>query len=170
MVPDRHFSKEALMNVRVALLVVFAAAVTLSSVASASPTAARQRVAIAIKGDTGPNGTFVLSPLQTGALERDAGRAAVALKGPRIVVRDGQKIEKWTLTWTLTGRRGSLTMREHNDWIDTGDAFIGVGTWKVVKGSGAYAGITGHGRTAHVGHNHGNGAWIIRDEGFLTRP
>lgn len=158
------------MKVRMALLVALAVAVTLASVAAAGPATAKQRVSIAIKGDTGPNGTFVLTPLQSGALKRDSGGAAVALKGPRVVVLDGQRIEKWTLTWTLTGKRGSLTTREHNDWIDTGDAFIGVGTWQVVKGSGAYAGITGNGRTAQVGHNHGNGAWIIRDDGFLTLP
>ena len=59
---------------------------------------------------------------------------------------------------------------ERLDWIDTGDAFIGVGTWKVVRGTGEYAGITGSGRSAHVGHNHGNGAWYIRHDGFLTLP
>ena len=158
------------MKVRMALLVAIAAAVTLASVAAAGPDASKQRVSIAIKGDTGPNGTFVLTPLQTGALRRDAGGADVVINGPRVVVLDGQKIEKFTNSWTFTGKRGSVTTRERLDWIDTGDAFIGVGTWKVVRGTGEYAGITGSGRSAHVGHNHGNRAWYIRHDGFLTLP
>jgi hypothetical protein len=167
---DSQFPKEELMNMRIALLVAVAAAVTVASVAAAGPGAAKQRVSIAIKGDTGPNGTFVLTPLQTGALKRDAGEADVAITGPRVVVVDGQKIEKFASTWSFRGRRGILTTRERLDWIDTGDAFIGVGTWKVVRGTGEYAGITGHGRSAHVGQNHGNGAWIIRHDGLVTFP
>jgi hypothetical protein len=158
------------VNSRYAVLAALAAAAILTSVAAAGPSAGKQRVSFAIKGDTGPNGTFVLTPLQAGALKRDAGAADVAITGPRVVVLDGQKIEKFANTWTFTGRRGRLTTRERLDWIDTGDAFIGVGSWKVVKGSGEYAGVTGHGRSAHVGQNHGNGAWIIRHDGFLRLP
>jgi len=157
------------MKMRIALLVALAAA-ALASLAAAGPGVAKQRVSFAIRGDTGPNGTFVLTPLQAGALKRDSGSAAVAITGPRVVVLDGQKIEKYASTWTFTGKRGTLTTRERLDWIDTGDSFIGVGTWKVVRGTGKYAGVTGKGRSAHVGHNHGNGAWIIRHDGFLTLP
>lgn len=48
-----------------------AAAVTLTSVASAGPAAAKQRVAIDAKILS--RGTFVLTPLQPGALKRDSG-------------------------------------------------------------------------------------------------
>ena len=158
------------MKVRYAIFAVLAATVMLTSVAAAGPAAAKQRVSIAIKGNDAGPGTFVLTPLQAGALKEDSGKANVVISGPKVVIREGQRIEIYNLTWTLAGKRGSLTTRERLDWIDTGDAFIGVGTWKVVKSTGAYAKVTGGGRSASVGHNHGNGAWYIRHDGFLTVP
>lgn len=95
------------MNPRYIVLAVLAAVVTLASVAAAGPDAAKQRVAIAIKGDLGPDGTFVLTPLQAGALKRDSGKAVVVINGSRVVIRDGQRVEIFNLTWTLTGKRGA---------------------------------------------------------------
>jgi hypothetical protein len=149
-------------------LVVLAVAVTLTSVAAAGPDAAKQRVAITMKNL--PDGEFVLTPLQAGALKRDSGTTSVVLKGPDVVMRDGQTIELWRGTWTLKGKRGTFTIREQISWVDTGDAFIGFGTWKVVGGTGEYTHVIGGGRTASVGHNHGNGNWFIREEGYLTLP
>ena len=40
---------------------------------------------------------------------------------------------------------------------------VGIGTWKVVGGTGAYAKITGGGRSGHQGH-----PWLAQQEGFLT--
>ena len=68
--------------------VLAAAAVTVTSVAAAGPDAAKQRVAITMKGL--PNGEFVLAPLRTGALERDSGTAHIAYGNPRVVMREGQ--------------------------------------------------------------------------------
>ena len=158
------------MKARHVLLIAAVAAVTLASVAAARPVAAKQQVQIQIEGnDRGP-GKFVLTPLTPGALEQDSGAANVAISGPKVVVRDGQRIEIFNLTWTLTGKHGSLTTRERNEWLDTGEAFIGIGTWKVTKRTGAYAKLTGGGRSASVGLNHANGGWYIRQDGFLTRP
>ena len=70
--------------------------------------------------------------------------------------------------WTLKGKNGTLTISDRTDWIDAGPAFIGVGKWKVLRGTGAYASVTGLGRSAAVGMNHGNGAWPIRQDGVLT--
>jgi hypothetical protein len=148
-----------------------AAAVVVTSVAAAGPAVTKQRVAITIKGL--PNGSFVLTTFKSGALKRDAGTAGISYGSPRVVVRDGQKIEIYSGSYTFDGRRGSLTVRERNEWRDTGSDGNGdgstdgvaVGTWKVVRGTGGYAGVTGGGGSAHAGL--GN-PWNARLEGFLA--
>jgi len=119
----------------------------------------------------------VLEPLQEGTLVRNAG----AFGGnwspipDRTVMRDGQEVDIHTGTWTFTGKRGALVFRELTGWADLGqdlnrDAYvddIAIGTWKVVRGTGTYAGITGGGRSAHLGLGR---KWVARYEGFLTSP
>jgi hypothetical protein len=162
------------MKARHAILVALAAAFTLASVAAAGPDAAKQRVAIDMK--IYPQKTFVLTPQQAGLLKRDAGTIStnVASIAGRKVMRDGQEVTIYDgVVWTLTGKRGTLTIRDRNEWVDlardgNGDGEsdgIGIGTWKVVRGTGQYAGIIGKGRNGHVGL--GN-PWYARYEGFLT--
>jgi hypothetical protein len=160
------------MHGRQIVLAVLAVAVTVTSVGSAAPAAAKQRVGITMKNL--PAGTFVFRPFQAGVLKRDSGtvHASAAHYTPRVVIRDGQRISIYKpVVWLLEGKRGTLTIREPaNQWTQTGDAEIGVGTWKVVRGTGQYAGITGAGRSAHVGHNGGTGPWYAGQEGFVSRP
>ena len=66
------------------------------------------------------------------------------------------------------GERGVLTIRERNEWIDTGDAYVAYGRWSVVRGTGQYAQVTGRGRSVGVGQDRGEGAWFTRHEGYLT--
>ena len=68
------------MKARHAMLLVLAAAVTLTSLAAAGPGAAKQGVAISAKGL--PNGKFVLIPLQAGALKQDSGTANISYGNP----------------------------------------------------------------------------------------
>lgn len=79
------------MHARHILLAVLAAAVTLTSVASAGPAAAKQRVAIDMK--ILPKSTFVLMPLQAGVLERDSGTISGNWRSipERSVMREGQQ-------------------------------------------------------------------------------
>jgi hypothetical protein len=68
---------------------------------------------------------------------------------------------------TLRGKRGSLVMRYHSEYVDAGNGYhVGTGTWKVVRGSGQYAGIAGGGRSGDVWLE--RGPWSSRNEGFLT--
>jgi hypothetical protein len=161
------------MKAKPAVLAVLAAAVTLTSVAAAGPAAAKQRVAITV---TMMSRTAVLEPLQKGALVRSAGTfAGNGSPTHRTVMRDGQEVDIYTGKWTFTGKRGTLVLRERNEWTDLGHDLnrdgtedgIAVGTWKVVRGTGRYAGITGGGGSAHLGQGR---VWVIRYEGFLRRP
>ena len=163
------------MHARYIVLAVLAAAVSLTSIASAGPAGAEQRVAITAM--ILPAGTFVLTPLRAGAVKRDSG----AFKGNwqtapgRKVIRNGQDVTIYKGLWTLAGKRGTLTIRERNEWVDTGNDGNGdghqdevaTGTWNVVRGTGAYARIAGGGGSGHAGLG---SVWNGRFEGFLTVP
>lgn len=164
------------MSAKLAVLAVLVSAVTLTSVAAAGPDAAKQRVAITVPD--GPGGKGVFAPLKDGPLERDSGLFGPpprSLTPDRTVVRDGQKVEIHSGVWTFTGKRGTLVFRERNEWVDLGhdsngdgwEDSIAIGTWKVVRGTGGYAGVTGGGRSAHMGLGR---PWVIRYEGVLTVP
>jgi hypothetical protein len=163
------------MHARLFVLAALAAAATLTSVAAAGPAAAKQRVSIAAK--VLPAGTAVLEPLQEGTLVRNVGTFGGnwSSTADRTVMRDGQEVGIHPATWTFAGKRGTLVFRERTEWTDLGQDLnrdgssdhIATGTWKVVRGSGLYAGITGGGRSAHLGQGY---KWVARYEGFLTVP
>ena len=153
------------------------AAVTLTASAAGSA-AAKQRVALdmMICSPGKSQGTFVLTPLQAGPLKRDSGTIDsnwLSIIG-RDVMRDGQKVTVYDgSVATLKGKRGTLTIRGRNEWVhlerdengDGQDDAIAIGTWKVVRGTGQYAGIAGKGRSGHVGLG---SPWYARYEGVLT--
>ena len=160
------------MKARYAMLVALAAAVTLTSVAAAGPEAAKQRVAISMKNPG--NGTFVLTPLQRGTLKRDSGTVSGVYKKATTVMREGQSVFIGWNTYTLKGKRGTMSIRERNEFVNVSNEKVkgfdftpgvGIGTWKVVSGTGAYAKITGGGRSGIQGH-----PWLAQLEGFLTVP
>jgi len=149
----------------VAWAVLGAAAVTLTAGAAAGPVAAKQRIAITVKGD---GHTFVLTPLTGGELRRDSGTFSDCCWSEHVIVRDGQKIEINDPLATYVGRRGTLVVHYRVEWVNAGNGYIvGTGTWKIVRGTGAYKVITGGGRSA--------GAWIrdsfvsARAEGRVRR-
>jgi hypothetical protein len=150
--------------------VAFVAALSLASAAGAGPEAAKQRVAINMKMP--PQSTFVLIPLQAGALKRDSG--TITNNSPnapcRKVIRDGQEANVCNGgRWTLTGKQGTLTIRTPAEWVDPGSGGCGVafGTWNVLRGTGEYTGITGGGRSAYDAHCE---KWYARHEGLLRSP
>jgi hypothetical protein len=159
--------KENGMKARLTILAALVAAVTLTAVAAAGAHAAKQRVAIDMK--LYPQKTFVLTPLQAGPLKRDAGTMShnlLSISG-HDVMRDGQRVTIYDGGLiTLTGKRGTLTIRDRNEWVEVGnDDHIAFSTWKVVRGTGQYAGIVGKGRGGHAGLEN---PWYARYEGVLT--
>jgi hypothetical protein len=159
------------MKPQLAVLVALAAAVTLTSVAAAGTAATKQRVAIDAR--VLPQSTFVLTPLKAGALKRDSGTFYRRRDTERSVVRNGLRVMITTNTWDLTGKRGTLRIREQVEWVnieadgndDGSNDSVATGTWKVVRGTGEYAGATGSGRSGHAGLGQ---PWNARYEGFLT--
>ena len=97
---------------------MLAAAFTLTSIAAAGPAAAKQRVAIDMR--LYPQKTFVVTPQQFGPLKRDSGTIShnfLSISG-RDVMRDGQKVTIYDGgVATLTGKRGTLTIRDRNEWV-----------------------------------------------------
>ena len=145
-----------------AAAVLITTAVTLTTAANAEPFAAKQHVAIQLKTDS-----FVLSPMTSGAVKRDTGSSDSCCWTRRFITHDGLTNEIDNPQVTLRGKRGTLVLRNQIEFFDIpgGDAVF-TGSWKVIRGTGAYAGITGGG--------HGGGVQLAggdakaQFEGFLN--
>jgi hypothetical protein len=152
------------MTKTIAVLVVIATgAILLASGATAGSSAAKQRVAISGVGASG----FTLTPLTAGALKMDAGSASFCCWTTRDVIRDGQAIEVTNgPLMTATGKNGALVAKNRMEWLSVSGGYeVFTGTWKVVRGTGAYAGLAGGGRVAGITLPGGETKW--RREGLI---
>ena len=155
-----------------AVLVALVAGVTLTSIAAAGPEAAKQRVSITTQAaQTTQVSPFVLTPLQAGGVKPDSGKLiAGSLSTDRVVMREGQEVTIVDDVSTFKGKRGSLVTRYHGEWVEAGNGYhVATSTWKVVRGTGQYAAITGGGRGASVWSERTD-AWSSNLEGLLTLP
>ena len=127
-------------------VVLAAAAATLATVAGARPASTKQRVSVEQKGTS-----FVLMPSSSGAIQSDKGAFAACCWATRYVVDAGERLHINTPHLTLTGANGTLKLHNRIEWIDVpGGLGVFTGTWKVVGGTGVYAGLSGGGRLAGV--------------------
>ena len=149
------------MRTKLTAVAVLAAAVaTLAAVAAAGPVAAKQRIEIQVKGG------FVLTPLTPGDIKPDTGTASFCCWTQRSIMRDGQAIDINDPKWTFTGKLGTIVGRNTMGYVDLPDGWaVFTGTWKVIRGTGAYAGLAGGGRVAGVAL--ANGSTKAQFEGFL---
>jgi hypothetical protein len=148
-----------------AVAALAATAATLAAVASAAPVAVKQRVSIQLTGGT--DSRFALTALTAGAIKSDTGKATFCCWSRRLITRDGQSIEIDNPQMTLTSKRGTIVARNQIGWIDLPDGLgVFTGTWKVIRGTGAYAGLAGGGRGAGVALANNNTKATY--EGFLS--
>jgi len=62
------------------------------------------------------------------------------------VTRAGASVEVTNPLLTLAGANGTLKIRQRIEWVQLPQGWsTWTGTWKVVGGTGAYAGLSGHG-------------------------
>jgi hypothetical protein len=138
-----------------------AIATAFAAVAAGGTHSAGQRVRIEVKGilERGPGDpfTFVLTPISPGGvgLLPDSGSATLCCWTNSSVTRAGAKLEVSNPLLTIGTKTpwavgpNWLKIRERVEWVDLPDRWsVCTGTWKVVGGSGAYAGLSGHGRVA----------------------
>jgi hypothetical protein len=141
------------------------AAAIVTGIATAGHTATAERVAIT--SPHGNSGLFILTPLGQGPLVRDAGTATACCWTQRLIQRDGQSIEINNPLRTFAGKHGTFTWRAQIGWVDFDSGYsIGTGTWKIVRGTGAYAHLEGHGRIAIITGPNDQGV-ADRAEGLL---
>lgn len=110
---------------------------------------------------------FELTPLQAGVLQRDSGTEQSSFTG-HVAMRNGQRVVVTDGVETLEGDDGTLELRFQIEWVGAGNHYrVGIGTWKVVRGTGRYAETTGGGRRGDIWLKRGRGPWSGRAEGFL---
>jgi hypothetical protein len=150
----------------IGVLAIATAAVVLAAVAAAGPAASKQRISIQVRA--GADRPFVLAPMTPGAIKRDTGTATFCCWRSHLIMRSGQTIDLADPQMTLTSKRGTVVTRNRLEWVEIpdGDAVF-TGTWKVIRSTGAYAGLSGGGRLAGIMLANSNTK--SRYEGFLTR-
>ncbi len=150
-----------------AAAVLVATLATLAAIAVASPASATQRVHIeAIEAKGSNTESFVLTPMTTGAVQSDKGTIAYCCWTTRHVVLAGETLEVNDPNATINGANGTLKLRNRIVWVDLPHGWsLFTGTWKVVGGTGAYAGLTGQGQVA--GAFQPSGSHTVTYFGFL---
>ena len=137
------------MSVTVAIVLI--AAVGFAGVSGAATSSKKQRIAIdAIIPWHLTGATFKLVPLTSGAIHPDSGQVVFSPGGTSTRgVRDGQEYERIRDSITFAGRNGTLVIAEDNYIVSSGEGVsVFTGTWRLVRGTGTYKGLSGSGRTA----------------------
>ena len=153
------------MQTKIFLLAVLGAVTVFAGTAAAGPRSVVERVAI-----TSPKGNsvlFVLTPLTSGPVAPDSGSASACCWSRRFVKRDGQAAEIDNPLRTFVGKHGTFVWRAQIAWVDLENYSIGTGTWRIVRGTGVYAHMHGHGRLAIVDDSAENGL-ADRAEGLVS--
>lgn len=144
-----------------------AAALTLAGLSAAGPAAKKQRVVVNQLEKPG-RGTFKLEP-DPGPIATDKGTYTWKVTKHTFGAHDGQKFERYVSTVTFVGQNGTLVVREDDFIVEAAvGKKVATGTWKVLRGTEAYAGVTGGGRQAAILGVLDPSPW--RYEGFLISP
>jgi hypothetical protein len=140
-------------------------AAALVGVASAGSSTKQQRIAIALHDKSS---TFALTPLTSGPIRHDSGKWSACCYTRHFVTRDGQSIEIDNPKLTFEGERGTFRWRALVMFVDLDNNYtVANATWKIVRGTGAYAHLKGHGRQAFVQRTSGTNALADEAEGVV---
>lgn len=151
------------------LALVVCVALGVTSVTGAGTSAKKQRVTI--DQDERPEikqGTWDLVVITTGPLEDDKGTYTWRVTSRKTGMKDGQEFERVLSIVTFTGKNGTFKVREDDTLVSVWRGRVVTGTWKMLSGTGAYAGVKGGGRLAAALGLVSPDPW--RYEGFLTAP
>jgi hypothetical protein len=138
-----------------------------TALAGSSASAVRkQRIALDMVINRNDTGTFTLSPLTPGPLEADKGTVAIPGAGGGTTLRNGMTVMSVGMGQELKGRHGTFGLPVQFDQNEMQNGvYVSVGTWKIVKGTGAYSGVSGSGR--YVSVRMPNGRQLVRQEGWI---
>lgn len=115
------------------------------------------------------DGRFVLHVLTPGPVGTDTGSFAHRDGAVAGGIRGGQGVARYLLLTEYSGKRGTLLVRQQLEFVAAGNGYtVGTGTWRIVGGTGAYAGMTGSGRQGYVLTR--RGVALSQGEGFVTTP
>jgi hypothetical protein len=140
-----------------------------ASVRGAEVTTAKQKIAIEEKSAAGSKiSTFKLIPLTAGPLAADSGTFTSSAKLQRTVVRNGKKVYFYSGVDNLKGKHGTIRISSLSAITTApGGYYVGVGTWKVRAGTGAYTGVSGGGSAKAVAAPSGSASG--RYTGYVTK-
>jgi hypothetical protein len=146
------------------------AGTTVATVAARSPASAKQRVAFEIRLNLATGkGTFTLLPLTAGPLKRDSGTLVGGgdIK-PAVIRENGQRMTLIVGHDNHVGKHGTFQLAQRVESVNAGRGWSAdTGTWSFVKGTGAYAGLSGGGGFASVGPP--TGILFAREEGYVSK-
>lgn len=124
------------------------AATALAGLATASGAATQQGIAFSYANGSAK---MTLTPLTPGSILADRGSTSWCCWTQKTVQQDGEQLAVNNPLATFVGKRGSLTWREQITWVDLTNGYsVATGTWRIVRGSGAYQHLAGHGHVAFI--------------------
>ena len=143
---------------------------------SGEATVERQRVGInMVVNDATDTATFTLYRLRGNTLpdtpgeQVDSGTASMGGAAFGQEHRNGMRVANAVRWPTLDGEDGTLQLVQRYDSSEMQNGVrVQLGTWRIAKGTGAYAGAKGGGR--YVGVSMRNGRTFVRQEGLVTIP
>jgi hypothetical protein len=132
---------------------------------SGEATAQRQRVSFnMVVNNATDTGTFTVSPVPV-----DSGTVSMGGGAFGEEYRNGMKVMNVVRRPTLHGENGTLQLVQRYDESEMQNGVrVQLGTWRIAKGTGAYARAKGGGR--YVGVTMLNGRTLVRQEGLATIP
>jgi hypothetical protein len=152
----------------IAAVAIAVTAIVPPVLATAGGATTHQEVAFTYANGKGNAAKMTLTPLTPGSVLADHGSTSWCCWTEKTVQQDGQRLDVADPLATFVGRRGSLTWRERITWLDLTNGYsVATGTWRIVRGSGAYARLVGHGHVAFI-TGAGNRTLTYRAVGLLV--